>query len=172
MPYFYYSSPIFQSLLTKGHEEFHIKLNSSSQYSRAYKDNTQKRLWTTIEDHIIDKWGKTMITHGTDYSGSNIPYMWIHILKPSKPNEDINHIIDELNMWFEKELRPYMIPKLVSIITKQIENDNKFFAKAIIEYQSKYGKDMTSQTVNTYFQDIRTRHMIRVDDSDDDIFSD
>ena len=166
MSYFYHTRPMFQLLLTEGHQEFHIALNRNAHYSRAYKDNTKEYLWDTIDDHVVEKWNKTILTHGIDYSRSNNPYMWIHVLKQSKPNEGIEQIIDELNAWFEQELRQYMIPKLVSIICKQMNNDNEFFAQALIEYQSKHGKDMTSQTIHTYFQDIRTRHMTNTDDED------
>lgn len=159
MSYFYFISPCMQFLLDKDTEEFHIKLKNNGHYCRAYQDNTQKYLWDTIEEYITDKWKDALLSHGSDYEDSGM-YVWIHI-KKEKKNDSIEKIITELNEWFDTELKVFMIPKLISIICKNLESNTQYLSDALIEYQSKHGKYVTQQTMNTYFQDIKRNHMTK-----------
>ena len=164
--YFYYTSPTCNYFLIDddGKDEYHIHLRRSVYYSTAYTDNTKKNLWRVISEHVIRKYGFCITESGIDHTEWNVSYLWFHLLQGSQ-NVDIDTIIVDLNTWFEKEMKHHMVPKLFSILSTLLENDKRFFAQALMEYQHIHGKGKTMQLLETYFDDIRSMyHLTRYND--------
>jgi hypothetical protein len=125
MPNFYHETTFMDSvMLGKGQKEFRINLHHNLRYCRAYNDNTHDSLWKRIERHVLDKWKDAILGHDFDREHAGT-YLWIHV---HGENTSILGIINDLNEWFDSELGVNMMPKLITIITRKIEDDNRFFA--------------------------------------------
>lgn len=162
---FHCVSPLFQlSLYDKGKEEFHIKLRQSAARVQSYQDNTGKYLWKDVFQYIKNKWKDLIDEIGTDYHDSDgccNTYIWIHVQREEAGKEKtiIKNIISDLNRYFDDELRQFMVPKLVTCICRQLSGSEKYFALALCEYQSKFGKDKALDFIHVYFRDIKTSQM-------------
>ena len=117
---FYHTSPLCQYfLIDKGKEEYHIKLRRCASYCNAYKDNCNKDLWQVIMDCLLAGWKDSITEYGMDCTETNVPYIWIHV-KQDESSFSIQQVIAGLNEGFEKEMSSNMLPKLLSILTRNL----------------------------------------------------
>ncbi len=154
MGIFYYSTPLFQfSLYEKDIKEFHIKLKNYRYYQNLYCENYKKDIWNDIKKFVNEKFKDIIKESGLDYTDDYKTYIWVHINKDKSIDEIIKSLDEE---WFvEKLLNVNMIPRLLTIINKSLDSDNKFMAHSVCEYQAKYGKLKTMITLDIYFDDIK-----------------
>ncbi len=180
MTKFYFNSPLLQFWLhEKNLEEYHIKMYGEKYYCSLFNENTftetkykHYSMWSSIKKYLCEKY-TDIITHSDiDYTEDNKTYLWIHLKKNQDENSEsknseskknINMIIDSLNNeWFVNNfVNVNMVPKLLTIINKSLERDNKFMAHCICEYQDKYGKDKTLFALDVFFNDIKKQIMYR-----------
>lgn len=168
--HFYHDVPIMQYwLIEKNIKEYHIRLRKNKYYSNLYYENKKKDIWIDIRKFILEKYKLDIISHGSDYCENNNTYIWIQVKRDS---DIIDKIINSLNdEWFTNNLQnTNMIPKLMTILYKTLNSDNKYMANCICEYQEKHGKIQTLMTLDVYFSDIKKQcnRMYYRYDSDDD----
>lgn len=169
MKKFYLS--MFPIIIKENVNETHIHMHDSydicNDSEETYRDNTGRLLWKDILNHIksnIDT--ELMIDSGVDhnYSEKNT-YIWFHIkFDEKKTITKTNEIIlDLLEKFYDQEIRPNLMTKLVRMIQEKLNRPNRYFADALSVYQHMKGKEKTQEFIEFFFEDVQKRDLYRYD---------
>lgn len=157
MVFFYVPAMMQFALKQNNKEEYHIKILSHIQYTQSYYDNTGRYLWDDIIVFLKGMWGKEIHDMDIDNYDKRKTYIWIHVtFNPDPTDVLIRAIIYSLEKFFENEIRPKLVPKLVTIVANYLNSSQRFFAESICEYQEKHGKERTLQCIDVYIRDIKS----------------
>ena len=136
------------------------EIHLSESIEQAYLDNKIKNVWQEIFDHLKDT---DFLEIQTDYNETKrTTYIWVHILNVSREANKIKmeSVIDDLNLFYEREIRKCTVQKLMTQICNQLRSE-RYFADALCEYQSNVGKIKTQDFLHTYFNDIKRTQISR-----------
>ena len=166
---FRYSTPLLgEFLLGKNVKEYHVYYEVPLNFEKAYRDHNKNRFISDVYRYIATKYEDIIQAKGIDQcydDGETIQYVYVH-LDAKDCSEQIKKIISDLEEVYKTDWCKYQVPKLVSIVSKFLEN-SRLIAQAVSHYQDKHGFDATQRALYVLHNDI-----IPYDYSDDDYFDD
>jgi hypothetical protein len=140
-------------LKDEGVIEYGIRLTGYLEARQAYLDNTGEHFWPVVKQYILQNYKE--VVHAIDIAFNEFTdYISVYVLL-AEHEKTITNIIENLNERFEQQWRIHMVPSLKTIICRQLEESQTYFALALCEYQDLYGKEQMKQTLHVYFNDIK-----------------
>ena len=162
---FEYSCPCMKYELTKKNiKEFQIKYNVSSEFLESFYENNKKTFLETIYSYMHLKHSNLIKHQGIDFHFDNDnvrkPHIYIHLDLNENTNQVVKTIINDLHNEYETNWMQYRIPRLMTIIKNQM-NNNATFQQALKFYENKHNSincelmmHVLSNQILWYYDDI------------------
>ncbi len=147
---FTYALPFIQSFLAnRGLTEYHIYIDASPQYVKAFLENTGEPFTTTVYDYIANKYKNDIFFQGIESDHDHGEFICLHF-KSESAESLTTSVVTDLRNKYDNEWITHRIPSLLTMIKHNL-NETPYLANAISHFQNENGFEETQCLINVYF---------------------